>query len=74
MSALQAAGLFQGGSVQETGPVSGNAATAQSDAFKIMSLIRAFYMYGHLAADLDPLGLDEVYSTIDKTYLSRAEH
>ena len=38
---------------------------AQSDAFKVMALIRAFMTHGHLDADVDPLHLDTVYAEVD---------
>jgi len=73
ISALQQTGLL-GGTISEVGGKEVGAKSAQSDAFKIMSLIRAFYMYGHLIADLDPLNLDEVYSQSNKAHKSRKEH
>jgi len=34
---------------------------AQSEAFKVMQLIRAYMQHGHLQAQTDPLNLDEAY-------------
>jgi len=33
---------------------------AQSEAFKLMSFIKAYMTHGHLVADLDPLQLDQM--------------
>lgn len=58
MSALKEK-TYGGESIQSIG--SETVEQAQSDAFKVMSLIRAFMTHGHLAADLDPLKLQETY-------------
>lgn len=50
---------YSGESIQSIG--SETVEQAQSDAFKVMSLIRAFMTHGHLTADLDPLKLQETY-------------
>jgi len=35
---------------------------AQSDAMKIMQLIRAFMTHGHISSDIDPLELEKTYA------------
>ena len=41
---------------------------AQSDAFKLMALVRAFMTHGHLESDVDPLQLDTVYAELTEKY------
>jgi len=35
---------------------------AQSDAMKVMQIIRAFMTHGHLDSDVDPLELEKTYA------------
>ena len=58
MSALAARGV--GGS--SGGASSLEVKKAQSDAMKIMQLIRAFMTHGHISSDVDPLELEKTYA------------
>jgi 2-oxoglutarate dehydrogenase complex dehydrogenase (E1) component-like enzyme len=62
---LKNSGILDGGSVSENTVGASNVQEAQSDAFKVMALVRAFMSHGHLKADLDPLKLDDAYAEID---------
>jgi 2-oxoglutarate dehydrogenase complex dehydrogenase (E1) component-like enzyme len=63
---LKNSGLLDGGAVSESSDVgASNVQEAQSDAFKVMALVRAFMSHGHLKADLDPLNLDSAEAEID---------
>jgi len=64
IQALKESGFADGASVSEVGS-SADVQQAQLDAFKVMTLIRAFMTHGHLEAKLDPLDLDRVFAEMD---------